>query len=129
MSTAAAERALEQAVSKTPPPSIRDRIHAIRVQLRGDVTPELVRDAALELAALSSHIRDEVRHREQDYRQVFLNCKQSEKTAAAAKIVAETTPAYWRYREAQDVMEDALLMERTCRHVLQSLNEELRLAR
>jgi hypothetical protein len=110
--------------------TLRDRIHVIRKQLRDDdLSPALVRESLVTLTALQGNVADERRQRDQEYRLVYLNCLNAENKANRARIVAETTPAYWRLVEARDVEEECKQMIVTCRAYLRSLDEEMRLAR
>jgi hypothetical protein len=97
--------------------------------LDGNVTPAYMRSALIELTGLAGSIADEQRKADQEYSFVLGQELHQHKTVAAARIVAETTSAFWRAREAKDIAEQVERMEMNCRHYLTSLNEEMRLAR
>jgi hypothetical protein len=81
------------------------------------------------LTALLGNVHDEQREADSAYRLVLLDCMRTEDKANRARIVAETTPAYHRAREAKDTGTLVVEMIRSCRAYLRSLDEEMRLAR
>lgn len=110
--------------------SIRERIKAIQKQLRdGALTPDLARESLVTLTALLGNVNDELRTADAAYKLVLLDCMRTEAKANRARIVAETTPAYSRAREAKDTAGLVTEMIRSCRAYLRSLDEEMRLSR
>jgi len=95
----------------------------------GALTPLLARESLMELTGLVGNISDERRRTMHEYKLVLLGCLNAEKRANRARIVAETTPAYARAKEAEDTAELVKQMIVTCRAYLRSLDEEIRLAR
>jgi hypothetical protein len=107
--------------------TIRERIHSIQVSLRDDsLTPALARQAVVNLTALLGNVNDEVRQAEHDYKLVLLGCLQGDEAANRARIRAEVTPQYERFREAKDTAQLVLEMTRSCKAYLRSLDEEMR---
>lgn len=110
--------------------SARERIKAIQKALRDtEMSPALARESLVTLTALLGNVNDEQRKADSDYKLVLLDCMRTESKANRARIVAETTPAYHRAREAKDTAMLVLEMVRSCRTYLKSLDEEMRLAR
>lgn len=111
-------------------PTVRERIRKIQKDLRdGALTPDLARESLVQLTALLGNVHDVQRVTDQDYKLVLLDCMRSESKANRARIVAETTPAYAKAREAKDTETLVVEMIRSCRAYLRSLDEEMRLAR
>ena len=110
--------------------TIRERVKAIQKELRdGALTPDLTRESLVMLTALLGNVVDEVRDREIEYKGVLLECRRTEGKANWARILAETSPQYARYREAADTKLLVVEMIRSCRTYLRSLDEEMRLAK
>lgn len=110
--------------------SVRDRVTAIQRYLRDepdDITPGQYREMAVELSALLGNVNAEVLEAEMDYNAVLLQCYSEEKTSNRAKLKAETTPEYRRFRTAKDVQKLVTTMRSTLNTVLRSLQEEMRL--
>jgi hypothetical protein len=111
-------------------PTIRERIKAIQKELRdGALSPDLARESLVALTALLGNVSDEQRAADGAYKLVLLDCMRTESKANRARIVAETTPAYHRAREAKDTATLVQEMVRSCRAYLRSLDEEMRLQR
>lgn len=110
--------------------TIRERIREVQKNLRdGALTPDMARESLVLLTALGGNVADEVRDAEKEYRIVLLTCFEKEETANRAKLRAEVSLEYGRYREAKDTAELVKQMVITCRAYLRSLDEEARLAR
>lgn len=108
--------------------SVRELVkQAHQEMLRGDLTPERQREWQLKLTALLSNVQEEIREADALYAGVLLDVMRTESKANRARIVAETTPAYKRKREAHDLF--ALLMEmlRSLRQNMRSISDEMRL--
>jgi hypothetical protein len=112
------------------PQSVRERIKVIQVELRDtDVLPMRAREMLIELTALWGNCNDAVRSADAEYSVVLRDCMLAESKANRARIVAETSPAYARKREARDTTELAQEMIRSLKYYLRSSEEEMRLAR
>ena len=110
--------------------TIRERVKAIQKELRdGALTPDLTRESLVMLTALLGNVGDELRSSEGEYKGVLLECLRAEAKANRARILAETSPQYARYREAADTKLLVVEMIRSCRTYLRSLDEEMRLAK
>jgi hypothetical protein len=110
--------------------SIRDRVVSIRTMVRdGALTPDMARESQMVLTALLSHIHDEERDADAAYKPVLLAALQAEAKANRARIVAECSPEYRRWKEARDASVDVTEMIRSCRAYLRSLSSEMELAR
>ena len=110
--------------------TVRQRMRTIQAaMLEGNVTPTFVRDALMELTGLAGSVADAQRQADQEYALVLAQELSQHKSVAAARIIAETTSAFWRAREAKDVADQVERTEMNCRHYLVSLNQEMRLAR
>ena len=111
-------------------PTVRDMVHAIQKQLRdGALTPDMARESLVQLTALYGNCLDEAREAEAAYKVVLLGHLSMEKRANRAKMHAEASPEYGRYREAVDVKQLVVEMARSCKAFMRSLEEELRLSR
>lgn len=110
--------------------TIRERVKAIQKDLRdGGLTPDMAREHQSTLSALLGNVQDELRESEADYKAVLLEAMRIETKANRARIVAENTAQYRRFREASDTAKLVTEMIRSCRATLRSLDEEMRLAR
>jgi hypothetical protein len=109
--------------------TIRERIKAIQVRLRdGAPTPALAREAVMALTALAGNVADEERAAESDYKLVLNAQMEKYEKANRARIAAETTPEYRRWREAHDTAKLVDQMVISCRGYLRSLSDEMRMA-
>lgn len=110
--------------------TVRERIRKIQANLRdGALSPDLARESLVELTALYGNVVDEVRAAEHDYKRVLLKAYETEERANRAKIRAEVSDEYVRWREARDTERHVVEMVRSCKAYLRSLDEEMRLAR
>lgn len=110
--------------------NVRERIKALQTRLRDEaVTPQLARDALVQLTALSGNVADAVRAYEAAYRAVLAACFEAEGKANRAKVKAEASDEYKAWREAKDTQELVKQLIVTCRAFLRSIDEEARLAR
>jgi hypothetical protein len=109
--------------------TIRERIKAIQVRLRDGVpTPALAREAVMALTALSGNVADEERDAEAAYKRVLFAAMEKHDKANRARIEAETSEEYARFREAHDTAKLVKELVISCRGYLRSLSEEMRLA-
>jgi hypothetical protein len=110
--------------------TVRDRVRAIQKSLRdGALTPDLTREALIQLTALMGNVHDEQRQADHDYKLVLLTAMRAEGKANRAQMVAETSPQYDRAREAKDTAALVLEMIRSCKVYLKSLDTEMGLTR
>ena len=110
--------------------TIRDRIKVVQKNLLdGALTPDMARESMLHLTSLSGNVAEEVRAAENEYRIVLLTCLEREETANRAKLRAEVSLEYQRFKEAKDTAELVKQMIITLRAVGRSLDEEIRQAR
>lgn len=109
-------------------PSIRERIKAIQRQLRdGAPTPALARDAVMALTALAGNVADEERDAEAAYKRVLFDAMTRHEKANRARIEAETSAEYGRFREAHDTAKLVKELVISCRGYLRSLSDEMRM--
>lgn len=110
--------------------TVRERIRDMqRVLIDGKPPASIAREYLVSLTALSGNVADAVRTSEAEYRKVLLDALDREKKANRAKMHAESTDEYARYREAKDLMELVKQLIVSCRAYLRSMDEEARLAR
>lgn len=110
--------------------SVRERIKKIQRDFIAAKPPaSTAREYLIELTALSGNVADEVRESESSYREVLANALSEEGKANRAKMRAERSPEYARYREAQDTADLVKQLIISCRAYLRSMDEEARLAR
>lgn len=111
--------------------TVRSRIDEIRREVleTADLVPTRASELETKLAALLGNVTTEVRESELTYKAVLLGCLKSAEKANRARIEAETTPAYARYREAKDTHAVTVEMIRSLRAYLRNAAEEMRLSR
>lgn len=110
--------------------TVRDRIRRIqRDFIAVKPVASTARDYLIELTALSGNVSDEVRESEAAYREVLADALSAEGKANRAKMRAERTPEFSRYREAKDTMELVKQLIISTRTYVRSVDEESRLAR
>lgn len=81
------------------------------------------------LTALLGPCNDEVRNADALYAQKLLFCLDDYKSAAKARIAAETSPEFARKAEARDVKELVLELARALKYYLRSKADETALTR
>lgn len=111
--------------------TVRQLVRAIQAEVREtpDLTPDRASELLNKLTALLGNIADEVRGADLLYANVLLGCLSAEKAANRARVVAETTPAYQRKREARDCQELAKELIGALKYQLRLKTEEMRLTR
>ena len=110
--------------------TVREMVREIASELRdGALTPDMARESLVKLTALLGNIGEEVRQADQAYKRVLLGYFEIEQKANRAKLKAETSDEYGRWREASDTEKLVQQMIISCRAYLRSLDEEARLAR
>lgn len=108
-------------------PTVRERIKKIQTELRdGAPTPQLARTAVMALTALAGNVADEERGREAAYKAVLFKALESHAKANRARIAAENTEEYAKYREAHDTAKLVKELVISCRGYLRSLSDEIR---
>ena len=111
-------------------PTVRDMVRSIQRELRaGAITPDMARESLVQLTSLYGNVLDELREAEAAYKIVLLGHLSMEAKANRARMHAEASPEYGRWREASDVKHLVVEMVRSCKAYMRSLEEELRLAR
>lgn len=110
--------------------TVRERVQSIQRNLRdGALTPDMTRESLVVLTALFGNVGDELRAAEHDYKVVLLAAYETEGKANRAKLVAEVTDEYGRYRAAKDMEALAEQMMISCRAYLRSLDSEMKFTR
>ena len=110
--------------------SVRDRVHAIQVELRdGDVRPDRAREALIELTSLLGNCIVEFSDAEIAYTQVLAQALETESKANRARIRAALSPEFRRRQEARALQTLVVELIRSLRATLRSIDEELRLTR
>ena len=111
--------------------TVREMVTAIQVEVRD--TPDLLPMRASQLlmqgTALIGNVNAEIRDADAKYNLVLLDCLKTEDKANRAKIVAETTPAYARRREARDTLTLLEALIASLKIFIRAQTEEMRLAR
>lgn len=111
-----------------PIESMRERIEAVRQRLLApSLTPAEAREALVQVTALWACLLEEAREAELAYKPVLLAHLRSEASANRARMAAECSPEFARYRMARDLEKFGLELIRACKTYLRSLEEELRL--
>jgi hypothetical protein len=85
--------------------TVRELIGGIQRTVRdsADLSPEKQSELLNKLTALLGNVLNEVRERETTYRIHFADCRKRFEKANAAKIEAEASEQYGKWREAQDL--------------------------
>jgi hypothetical protein len=110
--------------------TVRERIAAIhQQQLRGATTPMEAAQWLATLGALVGNVLQEIREAEADYNTIYAGFLDSEQKANRAKVRAESTPEYWRLREARDTLKVVESMSASLKYVLKAHEAEMRLTR
>ena len=118
------------ALMPAPATTIRDRIRAIQAEVgQADLLPDRGAELLMQSTALIGNVLDEIRQADLIYNNVLLACFETETKANRAKIVAETTPAYQRKREARDTKELLTELIAGLKYFLRMKTEEMRLSR
>jgi Mg2+ and Co2+ transporter CorA len=106
------------------------RISAIQGELaNGALSPDLARESLVKLTALLGNVNDLVRKTDHEYKLVLLGAMKGHKAASRARIEAETSTQYQLAREAQDTADLVIEMIRSLKKYMESLSNEIRLAR
>ena len=110
--------------------TVRDMVRAMQVEIRAtdDLQPDRAATLLNRLTALLGNINDEIREADGAYAVVLLQHLESSEAANRAKIRAETTPEFYRKREARDTKELCQELVRSLKYFLRSKEEERRLS-
>jgi len=107
---------------------LRDRILKIQGELaNGALSPDLARESLVRLTALIGNVQELERKADHEYKLVLLGCMSGGEPANRAKIRAEVSEQYVRWREWKDLSILMIEMVRTCKKYMQSLEEEMRM--
>ena len=110
-------------------PTVRDMVRAIQKQLRdGAITPDMARESLVQLTSLYGNVLDELREAEAAYKIVLLGHLSMEAKANRARMHAEASPEYGRWRAVKDTERLVIEMIRSSKTYLRSLEEEMRLS-
>ena len=109
--------------------SVREMIREAQRELRGDLSPARACELQNTLTALLGNTNEELRESDLDYRHILLQAYKTHDTANRAKIAAETSPEYARFRQAKDTKDLCMEMIRSIRQYLRTAAEEMRLSR
>jgi hypothetical protein len=108
--------------------TVRSLIREIQVDIRDtDLQPNQAADYLAKLTALYGNVLDEVRESEMAYNAVLMAAFSGEEAANRAKIRAQASPEYGRFREAKDTEKLTLELIRSLKHYLRMKAEEMRL--
>lgn len=110
--------------------TVRDMVREIQREVRGgDLPPDRAREVLNTLTSLIGNCNDEAREADMAFKVVLLRHLDSEEAANRAKIRAETSPEYMRWREAKDTRELVIEMVRSLKTILKSQQDEMGLTR
>jgi hypothetical protein len=108
--------------------TIRSLIRELQAEVRDtDLQPDRASDILAKLSALYGNVLDEVRIADMAYSEVLLEALNGDEAANRAKIRAQVTPQYARFREAKDTEKLTLELIRSLKHFLRSKAEEMRM--
>jgi hypothetical protein len=109
--------------------SIRGMVADIQREVleTADLPPTRAAELQNSLSSLLGSCNTEMTAADLDYKLVLLGAMRSEEKANRARIAAETTPQYRRYREAKDARDTCLELLRSLRAYLRNAAEEMRL--
>lgn len=111
--------------------SVRDFVKAIQRELRdsADLLPDRASELLNQATALLGNCNDELRQADTEYKRILLHCLRTAEKANRARIEAETSPQYARFREARDIKDLTVEMIRSLKVFIRSKQEEMRLSR
>ena len=91
-----------------------------------DLLPQRASELLMTATALIGNVNHEIRDADAQFNLVLLECLKAEDKANRARIVAETTPAYARRREARDTLTLLTELIRSLKVFIKAQSEELR---
>src|SRR5688572_7840667 len=111
--------------------TVRSLIREIQTEVREsqDLQPDRAAELLLRLSALYGNVLDELRAADIAYNDVLLEAMQREGAANKAKLRAQASEQYGRWRAAHDTEKLTLELTRTLKAFLRVKQEEMRLAR
>ena len=111
--------------------TVRGLIRDIQREVLESASLEPIRAAELEtkLSALLGNVLEELRESELHYKRELLRCLKAHDTANRARIEADTSTEYARFREAKDAKDLTVELIRSLRQYLRNAAEEARLTR
>lgn len=110
--------------------TVRERLHQIEMELlTGDPPPIRLRQMLMALTSLHGFCLQERRRADKAYREVYAGLLATEGKANRAKILAQSTKEFDDVEEADMQCKRALTLIQSMKATLQSLSEEMRLAR
>lgn len=110
--------------------SLSERIQAIATAMSdGDPSPQEIRGFETTLAGLLWQANKAATKAEIDFRVAILGASTHTKSAAQAKIVAESGPAFAELLNAKMIQDSCMELLRTCRSNQRSITEEMRMSR
>jgi hypothetical protein len=105
--------------------SVRDLINARRAKmLTGTLTLDDTATLLTDCAALLGNVSEEILEAGQAYALRFKEIADADITVAKAKVIAETTPEYWRLQRANKYREVLLEMLRSLKYRFKALQAE-----
>jgi outer membrane protein TolC len=109
--------------------TVRTLIAECQKEMLGDMSPARAAFQLSRMTSLLGNCSTEIREAEADYNGVYAQALRVEQKANRAKIFAQTTPQYWRLREAKDQFELVAEIVRSLKVILRTAEAEMRLAR
>ena len=111
--------------------TVRDMVGAIQMEVikSDDLLPQRASELLMTATALIGNVNHEIREADAKFNLVLLDCLKAEEKANRARIVAETTPAYARRREARDTLTLLTELIRSLKVFIKAQGEEMRLSR
>lgn len=110
--------------------TVRQMVAAIQHEVQEpELAPTRAAALLLKATALLGNVTQEIRDADAAYAHVLLDCLQTEAKANRARIVAETTPAYARKRQARDTHELLVEVCRSLKVYIRAASDEMELAR
>ncbi len=105
-----------------------DKLRTLQIEAKDlDLAPHRMADMLVQLTALYSYIIEEVRESSFAYKAVLLTQLDSEEAASRAKIRAENTEAYRRWKIASDTEKVTLELIRSLKVALRTKQEDMRM--
>lgn len=95
--------------------------------LETEMPPLRMSQVLVELTALYATLIAELRESEFAFKAVLLECYRAEKAASRAKIQAENTDAYRRFRFAKDTEKVVVELIRSLKVAMRTTQEEMRM--
>lgn len=109
--------------------TVRDMVAECQREMLDDLSPARAAFLLSRMTSLMGNCSAEIREAEAEYNQVFAQALRVEGKQNRAKVYAETTPQYWRKREAEDTFKLVAEIVRSLKVILRTAEAEMRLAR